>query len=330
LSQKQKVDDFKKLANEDLELLLLEKYFCDLLGGTENEDISKYYYDVINRPADNDVTATIYDFSNERLRNLFSSFDLKGKRIATVGSSGDQALYAIFCGCKNIDLIDQNPFTKVWVDLKVAAIKALDHDEFVCFANNTCRMFTKKEFSWMYRKISHFLPPKSQRFWDEIFLNVPENQYMLDNLFFCDFSPYRCEFYDKAKDYLKLKHLLFESDFKINFIMAELNEFPQKLHGKYDLILLSNIVSYCHNQKQTEFCEIVKILYDNFLNAGGFVQVSSSRDTLLSNNAVLTFIEENNFPTIYISNSGLACAPSTLLEKPKNISLSNPENKIIE
>ena len=54
-----------------------------------------------------EIKSKVYHCSNERLNAYFKDLKLKGSRIATVGSSGDQVLNAIFYGAKDITLIEE-------------------------------------------------------------------------------------------------------------------------------------------------------------------------------------------------------------------------------
>ena len=72
------------------------------------------------------VTKQAYLFSNENLKEYFSKFNFNGKSVATVGSSGDQALNAVYYGSNRVVVIDGNPLSKSFIELKIAAIKNLD------------------------------------------------------------------------------------------------------------------------------------------------------------------------------------------------------------
>ena len=60
-------------------------------------------------------------------------FDLKDKSLLTVGSSGDQVINASLKNCKDITVLDINPFTKYYFNLKKAAILTLKYEEFCKF-----------------------------------------------------------------------------------------------------------------------------------------------------------------------------------------------------
>ena len=57
------------------------------------------------------VKSMAYTFTNENLDKIFKIMNVKGKKVLTVGSSGDQALYAIGKGAKKVTIIDANPMT---------------------------------------------------------------------------------------------------------------------------------------------------------------------------------------------------------------------------
>jgi len=72
----------------------------------------------------------IYSFTNENVAGYIDYFDLKNKSLLTVGSSGDQVINAFYKGCRDITLIDVNPFAKYYINLKIAAVISLTYQEF--------------------------------------------------------------------------------------------------------------------------------------------------------------------------------------------------------
>ena len=75
----------------------------------------------------------IYNFTTENIDGYIDKFDLKDKSLLTVGSSSDQVLNAFYCGCKDITLMDINPYIKEYFYLKKAAIITLDYEDFFKF-----------------------------------------------------------------------------------------------------------------------------------------------------------------------------------------------------
>ena len=75
----------------------------------------------------------IYPFTTENIAGYIDNFDLKDKSLLTVGSSGDQVLNAILKCCRDITVIDINPYTKFYYYLKVAGILNFNLNEFKSF-----------------------------------------------------------------------------------------------------------------------------------------------------------------------------------------------------
>lgn len=225
-----------------------------------------------------EIKSKVYHCSNERLNAYFKDLKLKDSRVATVGSSGDQVLNAIFYGAKDITLIDANIFTKAYYEYKVAMIKNLD---FKTFTHHLGRF---SMFNWKtYSKISHDLSNKTKQFFDELMLNQDDNGhdydegYLTDSLIRNNLFHTPCTdhdsvqenlFYNNEKDYLKLKELLIKNDFELKFINAELKEFPSKLKGEFDFIFLSNIYDYVDTNV---FLKILNKLHKK-IKVGGKIQ----------------------------------------------------------
>ena len=64
----------------------------------------------------------VYPLSNEQLNQYFSKLNLNNKKVLTVGRSGDQILYSLLYGAKDITFVDINPYAKFYIDLKIAAL----------------------------------------------------------------------------------------------------------------------------------------------------------------------------------------------------------------
>ena len=171
-----------------------------------------------------EIKSKVYHCSNERLNAYFKDLNLNNSKIATVGSSGDQVLNAIFYGAKDITLIDANIFTRAYFEYKTAMIKNLDYAEFKSILGRF------EMFNWKtYSKISHDLSPRSKMFFDELMLNQDDNDhdydegYLTDSLIRNNLLHTPCNnqdtveenlFYNNEEDYLKLKNLLIENNFK--------------------------------------------------------------------------------------------------------------------
>lgn len=246
----------------------------DLLGETLLTMPEYNFYKISNE----EIKTRVYHCSNERLNAYFKDLNLKESRIATVGSSGDQVLNAIFYGAKDITLIDANIFTRAYFEYKTAMIKNLTYSMFMKVLG------TFEMFNWkIYSMFSHDLSPHTQHFFDELMLNQDndfhdyDEGYLTDSLIRNNLFHTPCEdhkdeeenlFYNNHHDYAKLQQLLIENNFKIEFINADITEFPTKLKGKFDYIFLSNIYEYIDKKIMVP---IIKKLYKK-LNAGGAIQ----------------------------------------------------------
>jgi len=219
-----------------------------------------------------------YATSNEHLDSYMSRMHLKNKRVATVGSSGDQALNALFYGSKDVTLIDGNPYTRAFVEYKMALIKNLGYREFWKLLD---KQFTTKLFSWeTYARISHDLSEEARYFWDKIMLEQSEGHngsYNPDdlqpvNIYYrlCNDYPFKSSsFYKYPLAYKKLQRILREGDFNLEFKNADVYDFNSALKGRYDAILLSNIMEYTDYHKYTQFLQRLR---DLKLNPNGIIQ----------------------------------------------------------
>ena len=219
-----------------------------------------------------------YVTSTEYLSQYMKDMDLRGQKLATVGSSGDQFFQALLQGCEDITIIDANPYTKVFVDYKKALFMNTDYETMLSLINTT------KFFDWRtYAKISHDIPKSSRTFWDALMLEQHES----GNENYSEFDknmisrqlthPQRlllCDFYNDEKTYNQLQSILRNENFSLKFKTADIFDFPRTLKEKYDLIMLSNIFGY-HSvgEDKIKFEKLVDKLYNKHLNPGGSIQV---------------------------------------------------------
>lgn len=219
----------------------------------------------------------VYPFSNENIGGYLEGIDLEGKKVLTLGSSGEQVLNAVFRGAKDITLFDANIFAKYYVELKIAAIKNLTLVEFLTY-------FTSENIlDWRYySKISHDLSDDAKLFWDNLMLELDEeNKEIFGNKLFpieCCYKKGRSQFtegqmsnvfYRNIFDFQKLKEKL--NGVTIHYITDEINNISNTTSKKkYDLILLSNVFDYV---KHKVFANVIDYLYANNLSSGASMQI---------------------------------------------------------
>ncbi len=215
----------------------------------------------------------IYTYSNERVDDYLSAFDLKGKRVFTVGSSGDQVLVALLHGAKEVVCMDVNPFSKYFYALKTASIKNLSFEQ----TNKllaTDREILKLDY---FSEVRKFLSPTVRRFWDKVFLKNVDR--FLKSESCGDFT----QIFDDKKRYAEMKKIL-NSAPRVKFICGDLREVDKHLQGmgKFDLALLSNTSDYIDSTsnyfykgklQNVKFKEVIKQLNPH-LTPKASVQVS--------------------------------------------------------
>lgn len=191
------------------------------------------------------VITRLYSSSTEITEDYLKDFDFKEKRIMTVGSSGDQVLTFAYLGSKDITLMDANPLTPFFVNLKLAAIKTLTREEFISFFKQDNNRFIDM---LLYGKIRESLDETTKVFWDKLY-----DEELQDKIFHIYSSasessipPYLTN--DDA--YLELRNKL--NDVKINFHQADISTFNEHMDGEYYLIDLSNIYTYVKSEKYWE------------------------------------------------------------------------------
>ena len=72
-----------------------------------------------------------------------------GDRVICVTASGDRPLHLLLSDCKEVCAIDMNPVQNYLLELKIAALKALDYEEYLGFLGchdtpHRYAIFTKK------------------------------------------------------------------------------------------------------------------------------------------------------------------------------------------
>ena len=230
----------------------------------------------------------IYPFTTENISGYIDDFDLKDKSLLTVGSSGDQVLNAILKGCRDITLLDINPYTKFYYYLKAASIITLGYDEFMdffrykdyprCFKNNY-NTFSKEVYDRV-KDILRILDYESSLFWDELFNNFDSID-IRNNLFSSDEGVnseiIESNLYLINKDnYNILKNNL--KRVRPTFINDDIFKglFAKTFFGRtFDNIWLSNLPSY-HSTNETSY--LVDAL-DEVLNDNGSLLISYMYDT---------------------------------------------------
>ena len=119
----------------------------------------------------------VYPFTTENIKGYIDYFDLDGRSLMTVGSSLDQVFNARLRGCKDITVVDINPYTKFYYYLKLAALLCLDREGFLHFLRYVDYPKVFKDNKYVFDKevfnnikgILKLLDYDSYLLWDKIF-----------------------------------------------------------------------------------------------------------------------------------------------------------------
>lgn len=205
--------------------------------------------------------SALYRFTNEDISSYFHHLKNK-ENVLTVIGSGCQVLNSILAGSSYIDAFDISLFAEYFMNLKLASIMALSKEEFLeyYFSDDREVIFCDD----YYDKISEYLFGKYKEFWDGLYM-FDDGYDIYNSLLFrsdvclmncaCEFNPYLQE-----NNYERLKNILKYGSFSINPIRCDITK--EKITAQYDLVNLSNIMSYCY--KQEDMYECIKFLRNHF------------------------------------------------------------------
>ena len=228
----------------------------------------------------NNPVSEVYTFTTENISDYIKYFDLKNKKLLTVGSSGDQLLNAYLCGARDITLLDINEFSKYYINLKISAILTLDYLEFQKYYflhgyDIDEDYYNKARFSKeIFNKIKptlRLIDYEAYLFFDEIFNLYSYRRIagrLLDddehrNVVIRGFNNYL----KNEKNYNKLKNNLKQINFK--FINGDI--FKDEINDKYDNIFLSNLCSW---YDVNELKKLINKLDKDNLNNNGSMLIS--------------------------------------------------------
>lgn|SRR5574344_365180 len=213
-----------------------------------------------------DYFDTVYPFTTENINGYINKFDLKDKKLLTVGSSGDQVLNSIVVGSKDITLIDINPYAKYYLGLKKGALNVLDKQQFMdYFHYKNTNDYNYKVFDYtVYLKIAPYLTDEEKLFWDTLYkeysgIDIRETLFSMDE---DDIDVIKeMNTYLKYNNYDILKKNI--KDCHINFINSNIKD---DITGKYDYIFLSNIAAYIDAMYEGNVLEEFKKTIDKLSN----------------------------------------------------------------
>ena len=272
-------------------------------------------------------------FSNERLTDRNGIVSCANKSILTPLSSGDQFLGAVYGNARSIVTYDINVLAKYVAELKIAAVKAFNYEDFIKYM---VPYFGKeKNLMFFDHKLLNALMPYLNKevleYWQEIigyadkpgflnFIDIEHPAFELSNI------QAGKAFFANKMHYELLREKLKGVDNPM-FIHTRFEEFDSSI-GKYDIIDLSNIIEclvvemyYTDGQLSEDsmdaiFMNIVEHLVVPQVNEAGTIIVDYRPRATIENSSDLLF-RNNKYETHEIFHEDGATTDLVLTYKPK-------------
>ena len=214
----------------------------------------------------------IYFSSNEKLKSIFSNFDLSNKSVLSVVASGDQPFYFYNSSISEIDLFDINKLAIYYYYLRVWTMKYLSlfyppHD------------LNKKYLKDLLNRVvvSSDLEKDAYNYWTN-FINC-FNYSDINNLFFMRYYSY---YENDINDFSNV--LLGIDNYHPNFYNINLMD-DFKIDKKYDVIYTSNIHEYVPIDKLVVYRDNLHRL----LNDNGIIIFTNVREKCVEDYEVFVF-----------------------------------------
>ena len=215
--------------------------------------------------------------------NLYQNYD----SVIFVVSTGAHGYEALLNGATKVDMFDVNELQRLFFEYMKVVITYLSYEEFIKF-------FTLKKQSTvmkrsdiknllseeLYSQLAYFLPEDVEEvfsplydFFDSTDL-ISSSLFRFEHVITLDYLKRNVSFYNEEQ-YYKLQKILRDDKCQINYKTVSLTDVPKQFDGKYDLIILDNILQYYKNITGLETPYLVNM----------FIQKQLSR--LLTDNGVI-------------------------------------------
>lgn len=251
----------------------------------------------------------IYLMTTENIKGFLEKYSPQDKEVLTVAGSGDKVLNAYLMGAKNVTCFDINPLAFYQVNLKKAAVCALEYEEFLSFIFPKCQKnpAVSQVLNYtLFEKIAPLLDRDTLDFWDYIYSRYHYAEEFMDKIYY-RFNPglekmQRMNAYLEKDNYEKLADILKEKE--VSFIQSDITSLKNNLDNKYDLMLFSNIsdsIEVIWPEKSLKnFKRLIHSLSKN-LNNNGIIQVGYIYDYYFTRQYQL-FRKKNERQKVFTSN----------------------------
>ena len=216
-----------------------------------------------------------YVFTTEDIAQYVNEFDLKGKKIACIGGSGDFAYNAFLHGAALVDAVDVSPVSCFFLELKTVGLAKLGYEDFLnFFATTGNETFGPHSFSYeIYRSLRADLSAEASHFFDQLITPKKRGDYLRPGRMIVD-KVKHMSFVKKMNYYLEnpIAYQMTQRALKpIPFYPQDIRTFLAGRTNYYDLVHFSNIFAYLPYSKSKDEQSKAIDLALNALKEGGEV-----------------------------------------------------------
>jgi hypothetical protein len=219
----------------------MENQLLNLSQVVSQDDIYNFFGGIDFEKILKRKTFPSWAFTNENLNELGQLTFFKNKEIFSILGGGDQPIYFILKGAKEVISCDNRDLACLFSEFKISCFKNLSFKEF-----REIFLDEKKENSKIYfEKIRPDLSFSAKKIFDYLFEGLPKNilSTLKKSKFFYKESWYFLKrkgwlpFFEDSKSFLKIK----KGVNKIFILNSDFTQALKKLNKKFDLIYTSNI-----------------------------------------------------------------------------------------
>lgn len=209
--------------------------------------------------------------------------------VLAVGSSGAQGFEAALNGAYKIDLFDINELQRLYFEYMKTAITILDYETFLkhftikTYMSKSERVIFKDFLSdELYDKLVKYLPQDVQDVYTPLYDYFNSVDLILSNLYRTDYTLLASylkkyiSFYN-YDEYYKLQRILRNEQCQITYKTLPITEILKQYSGKYDLIMLSNVLQFYDQIENLNTVQLVEDFINNLSNLlteDGVIEVS--------------------------------------------------------
>lgn len=234
---------------------------------------------LINKEFNNSNYHYIYFSSNEELKKLFSSFDLKNKDVLSVVGSGDQAFYFLDSGVSSIDLYDTNKLSIYYFYLRKWIIELFD------------TFYLKLPFPKDYLNflLDNVIPCTEDEKKALLYWKRCVNEFGTENISSIFYS---ASYWNAITDVSRIRERLINNSF--DFYNCDISS-NIEISRKYDIVFVSNIIDHISGvEKITMYRDnLFKLLKDD-----GFIIASKVCSCKISDDEKRIFQERFDLHTL--------------------------------